>query len=221
MIDQSVQMRSGSVGPAYHLDPPASPCVIDGYKGSLETMSAPQTPYPSSIEDVTMETTADKRSRESPDSTLKPEGKSLKTSEVATATATSATSVCAVDDGVPDTSNPQAPTIRWKPKTIPEARSLMWEVHQRMPAWKSDTLIESLKTEHVDLAALAEATGILFDSSDLLREAVKCLEGILNDKKREGSVDPEKGSESKTMSIDEKEVKRCPMTKATNTRVVF
>ena len=158
MIDQSVQMRSGPVGPNYHLDPPASSCALDGSKGSIETMSATQTPFPST-EDVTMEPTADRRSRESPDSTLKPEGKSLKTSEVATATATTATSACAVDDGVPDTSNPRAPTIRWKPKTIPEARSLMWEVHQRMAAWKSDKLIESVKTEHVDLAALAEATG--------------------------------------------------------------
>ena len=38
------------------------------------------------MEDVSMELPADKRSRESPDSTLKPEGKSLKTSGVATAT---------------------------------------------------------------------------------------------------------------------------------------
>ena len=35
---------------------------------------------------MTMEAPADKRSRESPDSTLKPEGKSLKTSGVAPAT---------------------------------------------------------------------------------------------------------------------------------------
>ena len=121
MIDQSSQMRSGSVGPTYHVDPQASSCVSDESKESPEMTSATQTPFPSSVEDVTMEFTADKRSRESPDSTLKPEGKSLKTSEVATATAASATSICAVDVEVPDTSNSQTPTIRWKPKTVPEA----------------------------------------------------------------------------------------------------
>ena len=65
-----------------------------------------------------METSADKRSRESPDSTLKPEGKSLKTSGVAVATDEEPVvfSACAAIAAAVDHSNPEAPTIRWKVK---------------------------------------------------------------------------------------------------------
>ena len=103
-----------------------------------------------------MDSMVDKRSRESPDSTLKPEGKSLKTSETATAaTATDTVEVSAVGNAKPS-------NVTKRPKTIPEAKFLMWEVHQRMPAWKANKMIEFYKTDLVDLAALGEATGILF-----------------------------------------------------------
>ena len=118
----------------------------------------------------------DKRSRESPDSTLKPEGKSLKTSGVATATIaesdaasacatdivaeSDAASACATDIVAPDEGDndvPKVPTIRWKVKSIAEARRLMWQLPHCMPAWKSKALVESLQIEPVDLTALAEA----------------------------------------------------------------
>ena len=183
MIDHSLQMNSDSAGHTYHTVASSLSSTTVGFKGSQESSSMTDPPFPSSTEDVNMETSADKRSGESPDSTLKPEGKSLKTSGVATATVAESNDAraCATDAVVPDEGKPQVPTIRWKPKTIPEARKPMWQVHQCMPAWKSMTLIESLQTEHVDLAALAEATGLLFDSSDLLKEAVKCLEEISKD----------------------------------------
>ena len=67
-----------------------------------------------------METPAEKKkARESPDSTLKPEGKSLKTSGVATATTEEpvVSSACAADVAATNEGNddiPKAPTIRWK-----------------------------------------------------------------------------------------------------------
>ena len=118
MIDQSVQLRSGQTGPNYDLGTPALTCTFDGSKGSEELMSVTPTPFPTSTEDVTMESVVDKRSRESPDSTLKPEGKSLKTSEVATATATPATGARPVNDEVSVTESLQPSNIRRKPKTI-------------------------------------------------------------------------------------------------------
>ena len=151
---------------------------------------------------MNMETTADKRSMESPDSTLKPEGKSLKTSGVASATAVTSTSTCAVDAEVPDTGNPQVPTIRG-----------------------------NLRQFQKQGALCGECTGILFDSSDLLREAVKCLEEILNDKTQDavgasGSIaaspghtdsqekkndaeppDSEKGNDPMSVSTDDEDPK--------------
>ena len=68
-----------------------------------------------------------------------------------------------------------------RPTTVPEAKSLMWEVHHRMPAWKAEKLIESLKSEEGDLAALGEVTGILFESKEMWCDAVQYLEKIRKD----------------------------------------
>ena len=40
----------------------------------------------------------------------------------------------------------------------------MKEVHNRMPSWKAEKLLESCEARYVDLAALGEATGIFFES---------------------------------------------------------
>ena len=176
MIDQSAQMTSRQTGPSYDLGTSVNIDLSSQPMGSNEFACGMAAPFPDSTEDVSMESVVDKRSRESPDSTLKPEGKSLKTSETATAaTATDTTEVSAVGSMKPS-------NVNRKPKTIPEAKYLMWEVHQRMPAWKADKLIESNKTDQVDLTALGEATGILFDSREMLSEAVQCLERIRNEK---------------------------------------
>ena len=66
--------------------------LADQPMGSNEFACGAAAPFPDSAEDVSMDSVVDKRSRESPDSTLKPEGKSLKTSE--TATAATATRHC-------------------------------------------------------------------------------------------------------------------------------
>ena len=130
-----------------------------------------------------METPADNRSRESPDSTLKPEGKSLKTSGVATATTEEpvvssayAANAAATNEGNDDI--PEAPTIRWKVNEIAETRLLMWQLHHRMPAWKLKACTEAMQVKPVDLAALAEATGVQFASVELVEVAAKCLDEI-------------------------------------------
>ena len=63
-----------------HISAQPASSTIAGDKGSYASTFPSATPFLDSSEDVNMEASADKRSRESPDSTLKPDGKSLKTS---------------------------------------------------------------------------------------------------------------------------------------------
>ena len=80
MIDQSLQTDSKTAGQTHQGNIPSSSDTTIGSKGS-QLLSSNETPlFPTSEEDVSLELPGDKRSRESPDSTLKPEGKSLKTS---------------------------------------------------------------------------------------------------------------------------------------------
>ena len=126
----------------------------------------------------------------------------MKTSESATAaTATDTTEVSTVESTKPS-------NVRRKPKTIPEAKYLMWEVHQRMPAWKADKLIESNKADQVDLLALGEATRILFDSKEMLNEAAQCLERIRNEKdgKEDDKSGAQKSSDPHSSQLNEQEM---------------
>ena len=166
--------------------------AADQPMGSNECASGVAAPYPDSVEDVSMDSGADKRSRESPDSTLKPEGKSLKTSETATAPTTTDT------DEMSTAGDVKPSNVTKRPKTVSEAKSLMREVHKRMPAWKAEKLLETRKVDQVDLAALGEATGILFESLDMLREAVSHLDRIRNEKvgNEEADLDAPETSDS-------------------------
>ena len=67
-----------------------------------------------------------------------------------------------------------------------------------MPAWKAEKLLETRKVDQVDLAALGEATGILFESLDMLREAVSHLDRIRNEKvgNEEADLDAPETSDS-------------------------
>ena len=155
---------------------------LPSLQGSNEHACGVAPPLPDSIDDVSMDSGVDKRSRQSPDSTLKPEGKSLKTSETApTGTATDTLETSKI--GSKSSNVPKAPM------TIPEAKSLMWEVHHRMPAWKAEKLLEFHKSDQVDLAALGEVTGILFDSQDMMNEAVQYLEKIRTGKEGKEKAD--------------------------------
>ena len=176
LLTPSAPVSSGQKGLKYDLGTPANLDSANQPMGSNECACGTAAPFPDSAEDVTMDSGADKRSLESPDSTLKPEGKSLKTSEAApTAAATDTVETQKTENAKPS-------TMTKRPTTIPEAKSLMWEVHHRMPAWKAEKLIESLKSEEVDLAALGEVTGILFESKEMWCDAVQYLETIRKEK---------------------------------------
>ena len=192
MIDQSFQTDSSATGQTYHVNVPSSSSTMTGLKGSHVSSSFDAPPFPVSAEDVSMETPADKRSRESPDSTLKPEGKSLKTSGVATATTEEpvVSSACAADAAATNEGHddiPEAPTIRWKVNEIAETRLLMWQLHHRMPAWKLKACTEALQVKPVDLAALAEATGVQFASVELVEVAAKCLDEMTKEMAKDDS----------------------------------
>ena len=111
MIDQSSQLAPSASGQTYHVNDSAASNPMIESKGSQLLSSNDDPPFPASMEDVSMDTSADKRSRESPDSTLKPEGKSLKASGVATATNEEpvVSSACAAIAAAVDHSNPEAP----------------------------------------------------------------------------------------------------------------
>ena len=156
MSDQSLQTGSKRAGQTYEGNVPSSSDTATGSKGSQLLVSNEAPPFPISEEDVSMELSADKRSRESPDSTLKPEGKSLKTSGVATATSAESVVSCpcaaapaAANEG--DTDVPKPPTVRWKVKETSEIRPLMWQLQHRMPAWKLNACIDALQVRPVDL----------------------------------------------------------------------
>ena len=76
-----------------------------------------------------------------------------------------------------------------RPKTVSEVESLMQEVHSRMPAWKATKILEIRKASQVDLAALGEATGILFESQDMLSKAVLYLDRLRKKKTNEEDAD--------------------------------
>ena len=58
-----------------------------------------------------------------------------------------------------------------------------------MPAWKADKLLEFQKADQVDLAAVGEETGILFESTEMLDEAVLHLDKIRKEKVEKGDAD--------------------------------
>ena len=170
LLNPSGGPPSGQSGVHYNSGVPINVNAADQPMGSNGCASGVAAPFPDSVDDVSMESGVDKRSRESPDSTLKPEGKSLKTSETTTAPTTTDTDEMSTADSV----KPSNMTRR--PKTVSEAKSLMREVHNRMPSWKAEKLLETCKVNQVDLAALGEATGIFFESRDMLKEAVLHLD---------------------------------------------
>ena len=186
LLNPSAQASSSQSAVNYDLGTPVNVDHADQPMGSNECASGVAAPFPDSAEDVSMDSGVDKRSRESPDSTLKPEEKSLKTSENATPPVTKDT------EEMPTADDTKSSNVTKWPKTVSEAKSLMREVHQRMPAWKADKLLEAHKTEQVDLAALGEATGILFESQEVFNEAVMYLESLR--KEKDGKDDADLGT---------------------------
>ena len=77
-----------------------------------------------------------------------------------------------------------------------------------MPAWKADKLIEFHKADQADLTVLGEATGILFESREMLSEAVQFLERIRKEKdgKEDANVGVPKASDPHSSQPDEQEI---------------
>ena len=140
---------------------------------------------------MNMEPSADKRSRESPDSTLKPEHKSLKTSGVAAATnegpvvfGASVTTAAAVDQ-----SSIEPQTIRWNVREKSEVRPTMWRLHHCSPAWKLKICVDAMKARPVDLSSLAQETSVRFASVELVEMAATCLDEITKEMEKDESKD--------------------------------
>ena len=83
LLNPTAQASSSHSAVTYDLGVPVSDDHSSQSVGSNKCAGGLAAPFPDSTDDATMESGTDKRSRESPDSTLKPEGKSLKTSEKA------------------------------------------------------------------------------------------------------------------------------------------
>ena len=89
LIDQSKQVDPNAVSFTYIGGDVGTPAPTTESKGSQLPAWESEPPFPDPVPDVDMQHSADKRSRDSPDSTLKPEHKSyksLKTGGVAVAT---------------------------------------------------------------------------------------------------------------------------------------
>ena len=63
----------------------------------------------------------------------------------------------------------------------------MRELHHRMPAWKLKACTEALQARPVDLAAIAEATGVQFASGELVEVAAQCLDEISKEMAKDDS----------------------------------
>ena len=191
LIDQSVQLAPSAVGHTYLGKDSVTPDPTVESKGSQLLVCDFEPPFPTSVPDVCMESSADKRSRESPDSTLKPEHKSLKTSGVAVATeeepivfGASAITAAAVDQYEIE---PQ--TIRWNVKEKTEVRPTMWRLHHSSPAWKLKICIDAMKVRPVDLSSLAQKTSVRFASDELVEMAASCLDEITAEVRKDESKD--------------------------------
>ena len=120
-----------------------------------------------------MESSADKRSRESPNSTLKQVGKSLKTSAPATASATRhtssscATDMVTFDATVEQDADLKDSAIRCKARDASEAKLFVRQMHRRVSAWKLKLCIEALNARPIDLVRIAEVTEIQFGTEVL------------------------------------------------------
>ena len=139
LLNPTAQASSSHSAVTYNLGVPVNVDHASQPVGSNGCASGAAAPFPDSTDDVIMESGADKRSRESPDSTLKPEEKSLKTSE------NTATPASQDPDEMPTADSTRTSNVTKRPKTVSEAKSLMQEVHLRMPAWKAVKLLEAYK----------------------------------------------------------------------------
>ena len=169
LIDKSSSPVVPAANPPSYFSAQSSTSTATGFKGSYASVDAEETPLPDSKGDVTMESSADKRSRESPDSTLKSEGKSLKTSGVAKATESEDNISASASDATmteePQHNHPETPVAQWKAKNADETRLHIRQMHRRLPAWKLKVCVEALQADRIDLESITKVTGISLQQS--------------------------------------------------------
>ena len=189
MIDQSLQLPSGVADQTHQgKDSAASNATTESKESELPVCNY-EPPFPISSHGVYMDTFADKRSREAPDSTLKPEYKSLKTSGVAVATDEESvvSGACVAVTAEVDHSNSEAPTIRWNVKEKSEVKQIMRRPRHSSPAWKLNVCLEAMKVRPIDLTLLAQATSVQFASAELVEMAANCLDEITKEMEKDES----------------------------------
>ena len=196
MIDQAYRQSADTAKQPSHTSAQPVSSTLAGDKGSHASTFPSAPPYPDSSEDVNMGASADKRSRGLPDSTLKPDGKSLKTSGTATPSPArhATSSSCEADTLMFDVSVEQEttskpPVIRRNANDASQARLLVRQMHKRIPAWKLKLCAEALNARPIDHERIAEVTEIQFVNDELVDVAVQCL------------VDIARESESMTSSV--------------------
>ena len=153
LIDQSVQLDPNAVSSTYIGKDPGTPAPTTESKESQLPAWGSGPPFPTSVPDVNMQQSADKRSRDSPDSTLKPEHKSLKTSGVAVATDEEPIIVgtSAVATSAASQSDIEPQTIRLNVKEKADVRPTMWRFHHSSPAWKLKICIDAMRVRPIEL----------------------------------------------------------------------
>ena len=170
--------------------------------GVPTSFGKPSSPEPS--RDVCMEATADKRTREPPDTTTRPEGKLFKTSGESSSSQRNALDQVTFDidmsvDPVEQTGCAKQQTGNRKlANNAPEARLLIRQMHARVQAWKLQPCVQALSARPIDLAYIAEVTDILFASEELVSVSAKCSADLARESNVDTSVDQLAGSAGAT-----------------------
>ena len=221
LIDQSVQLDPSAVSSTYIGGDLGTPAPTTESKGSQLPVWDSEPPFPTFVSDVDMQHSADKRSRDSPDSTLKPEHNSLKTSGVAVATneepITGGTS--AVAASAASQSDAEPPTVRWNVREKAEVRTTMWRFRHSTPAWKLKICINAMKVRPLELSSLAKETGVKFASVELVEMVVCCLEEIAAEIKKDESKDSCAASSSHSQKVDQDKATQQATSKSSVTTV--
>ena len=151
-------------------------------KGSGDSASPNMTSQQECQNGGAKDSSSEKRERESPDTTTKPEGKSLKTSGASSSEQPTTPEQGTHAEDVSDKSNPdqesvamQGVTIRRAARTRDEAKLQVMGMHRRTPAWKLPKCIKVVNRQPLDLDCIAEVTEIQFASTELVEVTAKCL----------------------------------------------
>ena len=159
-----------------------------------------------------MEASADKRSRESPDTTTKPDGKSLKTSEAASPSPARQDmsdpcipDICMsrVSDG--QDANVRVPANRRLANDALEARLLIRQMRKRVPAWRLTMCIEALNARPMNVARIAKVTEILFADNEKVAVAAQCLADLSRESESNNQSTEHVGATSVASDEAEKE----------------